>query len=111
MYEIQLQPNHHDLLVHLYAKPIHALCSLHKLEGKFISVDRLLPNTDHANPPMKACAQLSAYRHWDREAAAMRCVDRDVVTLICGGIGDGDIGVRVNVLENLLRGVAATWSR
>ena len=42
-------------------------------------MDRLLPSTDHANPPMKACAQLSAYRLWDREAAAMRCVDRDMV--------------------------------
>jgi hypothetical protein len=51
-------------------------------------VDRLLPNTDHANPPMKACAQLSTYRLWDREAAAMRCVDRDVVIEVCEDIGD-----------------------
>ena len=49
-------------------------------------MDRLLPNSDHANPPMKACAQLSAYRLWDREAAATRCVDRDVVIDICGDI-------------------------
>ena len=51
-------------------------------------MDRLLPNSDHANPPMKACAQLSAYRLWDREAAATRCVDRDVVIDICGDIED-----------------------
>ena len=71
-------------------------------------MDRLLPNTDHANPPMKACVQLSAYRLCDREAAAMRCVDRAVVIENCEYIGDG-YGVRVNVLYDRRTCHSAVW--
>ncbi|KIJ92341.1 hypothetical protein K443DRAFT_685312 [Laccaria amethystina LaAM-08-1] len=67
--------------------PFNCLCNLQSFEEKLISVDRLLPNTDHTNPPMKAY----------REAAAMRCVDRDVVIEVCEDIGDG-CGVKTQCL-------------